>query len=280
MREKLLKCIQEGKDVCQKAEIEEQILNRYKNLETKLEDYKLPVPVVGDFSAGKSTLLNSFLGRDVLSTDITPETAIAAEIKYGSEEKIRCHYLDSVQKDSREVALNNINNLEASKLKHIEIYLNIAKLKEYPDLYLVDMPGRDSSYENHNKAILQYLEDDVYYIVVTDVEHGGLKGSILKFIQDDLRGNDLNFSVLINKADKKPPSAVDAIINQTKKRASALAQENVFVGRTSAVDNQIEDLEKILEQINVEDVVVNKFKGELLDLIKDSIEYFDVLLQG
>ncbi|WP_423752516.1 dynamin family protein [Helicobacter pylori] len=41
------------------------------------------IPVVGNFSAGKSTLLNRFLGSSVLPTGITPETSLACDTRCG-----------------------------------------------------------------------------------------------------------------------------------------------------------------------------------------------------
>ena len=49
--------------------------------EEKINNTELIVPVVGGFSAGKSTLINQFLGENILSTALTPETALATDIK-------------------------------------------------------------------------------------------------------------------------------------------------------------------------------------------------------
>ncbi|GAA7008097.1 hypothetical protein ID0154_07670 [Helicobacter pylori] len=43
---------------------------------------------MGNFSAGKSTLLNRFLGKNVLPTAITPETSLATELHYSANERI------------------------------------------------------------------------------------------------------------------------------------------------------------------------------------------------
>ncbi len=40
--------------------------------------------VVGNFSAGKSSLLNRYLDRSVLLTGITPETSLATELHYSA----------------------------------------------------------------------------------------------------------------------------------------------------------------------------------------------------
>ncbi|GAA8170803.1 hypothetical protein NP0156_09220 [Helicobacter pylori] len=43
---------------------------------------------MGNFSTGKSTLLNRFLEKSVLPTGITPETSLATELHYSANERI------------------------------------------------------------------------------------------------------------------------------------------------------------------------------------------------
>ncbi len=44
------------------------------------ESGSIKVPIVGDFSSGKSSLINAYIGRtSLLPVDITPETAVAYE---------------------------------------------------------------------------------------------------------------------------------------------------------------------------------------------------------
>ncbi len=47
-----------------------------------IQKQQLVIPIVGNFSAGKSTLLNRFLEKSVLPTAITPETSLATELHY------------------------------------------------------------------------------------------------------------------------------------------------------------------------------------------------------
>ena len=43
------------------------------------KDSYIKVPFVGDFNAGKSSLINAMLGVDLLPTNILPETAVSYE---------------------------------------------------------------------------------------------------------------------------------------------------------------------------------------------------------
>ena len=53
------------------------------DLEQDLSNHAyIKVPFVGDFNAGKSSLINSFLGIELLPTNILPETAVSYELYY------------------------------------------------------------------------------------------------------------------------------------------------------------------------------------------------------
>src|SRR5690606_6782323 len=48
-------------------------------------DQPLLVTVMGEFSSGKSTFVNAFIGADVAPTGITPTTATINVVRYGRE---------------------------------------------------------------------------------------------------------------------------------------------------------------------------------------------------
>src|SRR5690606_18537263 len=59
-------------------------------------DFERPllVTVMGEFSSGKSSFVNAFIGADVAPTGITPTTATINVVRYGRERGGRIVYLD------------------------------------------------------------------------------------------------------------------------------------------------------------------------------------------
>ena len=102
--------------------------SRYKDYILKIKNTELIVPVVGGFSAGKSTLINHYLGDEILSTSLTPETALATELRYSSK-----NYIQAIKSDeSFDIfELNQSNEIKdnAAKYKYLKLYLNNDKLK-------------------------------------------------------------------------------------------------------------------------------------------------------
>ena len=58
-------------------------------LQRKVRAFRIRVPLIGKFSAGKSTLLNLLLDEaELLEVDILPETALPTEICYAEEDHV------------------------------------------------------------------------------------------------------------------------------------------------------------------------------------------------
>jgi len=68
-----------------------------------LDEHVLRVTVLGEFSTGKSTLINALLGEHLLPTRVTPTTAVITKLVHGPEYTALVHYADgttgSVQGD-------------------------------------------------------------------------------------------------------------------------------------------------------------------------------------
>nr|WP_281728039.1 dynamin family protein [Helicobacter salomonis] len=124
-------------------------------LQAEIEHQELLIPVIGGFSAGKSSLLNAFLGRDILGVAITPETAIATELRYSTSERVEAVSDEGVVTSFALADLSHAQ-AQASQFNHLKVFLNSAQLQAIEPLILVDMPGYNAPIEAHNKALLRY----------------------------------------------------------------------------------------------------------------------------
>lgn len=220
---------------------------------------ELIVPVVGGFSAGKSTLINSFLGSSVLPTNITPETALATELRYGEES-----YFEAVKEngDSDRYDLGQTDEIKerAAEYKFLRLYLNNANLKAIAPLVLVDMPGFDSPVQLHNQAILSYLSKGKYFIVLISVEDGNITNSVLREIQN-INAFGKGFSFCISKANLRAPSDVNLIQNRIEEQLRDYFdyQKGVIALGLNGGD----ELKNILEKIDSKELFKSIFENEL-----------------
>lgn len=68
----------------------------------------IKIPFVGEFNASKSSLLNAYMGVDLLPTNITPETAVSYELYYSTTEKLDVWHYENLKES---VTLDKINEI-------------------------------------------------------------------------------------------------------------------------------------------------------------------------
>lgn len=238
--------------------------NKLSNLAQQIEQAELIVPIVGGFSAGKSSLINAFLGSDILPTKVTPETALATELRYSEQP-----YIEAIteQEQIQRYELSQFEQLKdnAQQFKFIKLFLNHPKLKEIQPLVLVDMPGFDAPLAHHNKAIANYLIRGVYFIFLTSVEDGTITLSMSREIQN-LQNIGKGFSFCLSKTNLRSPNDVTAVAEQINEQ---LKEDFDFDKGVVLLDNNGgESLHNILKNIDPEQL----FKSIFIERLKENYE--------
>lgn len=141
----------------------------------------------------------ALIDRELLSTNISPETAVPTEISYGNDSIRYCMKDGSVVDDSFLEA--GIKQFTINDVKLIKIRLQDDFLNQIPDVKIVDMPGFDSGIEIHNRAINEYLPKSLAYIITVASEEGTIRASVLNFLAE-LKLNKMPVYVVITKSDK------------------------------------------------------------------------------
>ncbi len=242
----------------------------FSKYEKMIKERELFVPVVGAFSAGKSTLLNAFLGKDYLSTGISPETALASEIRFSMDERIEAIKENG---DFDTYKINDIKVIEAKtkKYKSLRYHINSSDIKNLEPLILVDMPGFGSPLDLHNQAILEFISKGVHYIVLNSCESGNITKDILKQLEFIL-DLDKDFSFFLSKTDLKPENDIKEISYYIKNQMNDFLLSDKEVNILS--QNKQENFQKILKTINPEELFKNLFYKMLKSktaLLEDSI---------
>ncbi|GAA7443339.1 hypothetical protein MM0357_04210 [Helicobacter pylori] len=177
-----------------------------------VQKQQLVIPVVGNFSVGKSTLLNRFLEKSVLPTGITPETSLATELHYSVDERIEAFSNNDEKAESFELNEQSFEVIKenATKYSYLKVYLNNEALKTALPLVFVDMPGFDSPISSHTHAILEYLERGVHFVILTSVEEGSLTKRMVRELKNLLEF-DKGLSFILSKTNLRTPSQAEEV---------------------------------------------------------------------
>lgn len=235
------------------------------SLKQTIKDYELLIPVVGEFSAGKSSFLNSFIGRKVLSVSINPETAVATELRYSPEEYAEVIIDKGESFDCKRISIEDAAKVEKD-WRCVRLYLNSENLKKIEPLVMVDMPGFDSPRDDHNRAIASYLNRGVHYVVLTSVESGTVTASMKRQIQD-IQNMGRGCSFFVSKANLRSEDDVRCIADEVRDQVEDILGETVEV--KSLGKDAGAELGKLLASIDPDALFTQVFKEAVLQLIDE-----------
>jgi len=244
--------------------IEEKINN--KNAE-------LIIPLVGEFSAGKTSLLNA-LTNVKLETAVKPTTSVIFEIRFGSKEQKAVKVFNNG--DTSEITdIATIKNDELANVSGIKIFDTSTKIPS--SVVLVDTPGLSSSNPTHQKVLVDYLPYADIILLVIDIEQGGLNASTLRFIKMAELAKKRIY-IALAKCDSKSKNEI-ADVKQNTQKSSELQAERVIC--VSARDNKLDELYALIDTIQkdknriVEEITalrINNVKNEMTAFIDDLLD--------
>lgn len=237
-------------------------------------DFRVTTPIIGGFSTGKSSMINAVLGVKLLRTEITPETAVAAEICHGNNKVMLWE-----SGASRTISVEEYQNFElnAEKTELVQIQLENNFLQQVPDVMMVDMPGFDSGIELHNKAIDAYLPRSLAYVLTFSADEPVVKESIANFLRE-LKLHQVPVYLVITKCDK----VTAASIEESKKflRSNIHNLLGVEPLRVACVKSKrkidVQEVQAIFMELQKksEDIFVSTYKAKLAQTTALLEKYF------
>lgn len=271
---KFLEYLKEIETEVKKTSIPTENFN-FESLSKEILDTQLVIPIIGAFSAGKSALLNSFLTQQYLAENITPETALATELRYSTKEYIEAVKADGSVTEYR-IGDGELIKENASLFKFLRMYINNTSLKNIEPLILVDMPGFESPLDLHNQAIIEYINRGVHFIVLTSVEDGTITRSMVRQLTD-IQAFERDFSFFLSKTNLKADNEVSEIqqgVKQQLEKHFNLSKEIITVD-----NNGGESFQKIIANISPDNLFKNLFIVRLKDNYYSIIEAINTVIE-
>lgn len=183
---------------------------------------KKVIAFIGEFSAGKTSIVNRILSQDDpdcprLPVSSKATTAISTYISYG--EGFSSQFTD---------ADGNLKNLPPNMFtkvsKDILAKVNVSSLIQYfvmkynnenlRGLSILDTPGFSSNDEQDKERTLAVINEADALFWVVDANSGEINRTSLKIIADKVQ--DIPLYIVINKADTKAPEELDRLENHIK----------------------------------------------------------------
>jgi small GTP-binding protein len=190
----------------------------------RLSENRFNLVVFGEFKRGKSTFLNSLLGRDVLPTAVIPLTSIVTIVQYGEQERAVVRFLDgrrevTVPLEEIQDYITEAANPENRKgVARVEVFLPAPLLRD--GVRLVDTPGVGSVYEHNTQVAQEFLPhaDAAVFLVAADPPISKTEREFLRLVRDYA----VKLFVVQNKIDNLTPEELEQSLQFTR---AVIAQE-------------------------------------------------------
>lgn len=198
------------------------------NMLESLNSNECIVSIMGQFSAGKSRLINNLLGKTILPVHITETTAFVTLIKYGEEDYAEVTYVDGKEeKISIEDSLALWQSGDSDKVSNIEgitIYMKNDMLEK--GLIFADTPGINTIINKHIELTTKILDrsDIVFYVNGKSVTNEDIK-----FIEKiRAAGIETMFIRTHMDAVNADEESLDEVISKEKEILSELTEHELF----------------------------------------------------
>ena len=171
-------------------------------------DAPLSLAIVGEFNAGKSTMVNALIGEDVLPMGVLPTTAHTGILRFGPRRAARINYIDGRRVEVGFDEAKTLMKTDAEDIDRLEF------IYPHPTLRIVeywDTPGFNAVNERHEEVASEALSQAEAILWVMDASQV-LSQTEFELIDAVPDGNE-RLVVVINKIDRlgDPASRKDAV---------------------------------------------------------------------
>ncbi len=175
-------------------------------------DQPLLVTVMGEFSSGKSSFVNAFIGADVAPTGITPTTATINVVRYGRERGGRIIGADGTTRelgwDALMAHLRQLTPDDARAIDRVEILVPLPQLEK---INIVDTPGLNSIQPEHEATARAFIARADAVVWVFTASQGG-KASEKRALAS-IREEGKRVLGVLNKADQLSPDETREVVD-------------------------------------------------------------------
>lgn len=189
-------------------------------------DGKITIAFVGEFSAGKTSIVNRILSQDdpkipLLPVSTKATTAIPTYIAGGPQETYRFVSGDYKQKIINEEVFKKVSKKVLEQIKGvsslIKYFVMTYKNPHLEGVSILDTPGFSSNDEEDQKRTIDVINECDALFWVIDVNTGTINKTSLSLIKEKLRKP---LYIVINKVDTKAESDVKDVEDLIRKTMS------------------------------------------------------------
>ena len=250
-------------------------------------DKTIYIAVLGQFKSGKSSLINSIIGKNLLPVSVVPVTAIVTRLRFGHQPKLTVQFTNGSE---RNTTINELPQFVTEKLNPENIK-NIAQaIVEHPDLEkfknisFVDTPGLGSLYKHNSETTLQWLPFTGVAIISISAERPLSEEDINLIKGIDQYCPDM--ALVITKTDLFKENELVEIKSYIKNSVKKAINKDIAIFEYSVYKNSEDYRNELIENLvlplnlNFKNKLKEITRHKTRTIIEQSLTYTDLALQA
>jgi GTPase Era involved in 16S rRNA processing len=199
----------------------------------KLAEDRFVLAVLGQFKRGKSSLMNSIIGKELLPTGVLPLTSAITVLKYGPQERLLVNRKDSILPD--ELSISSLSEYvtetgnPGNQKKVITASIEVPVPFLHSGIEFVDTPGVGSSIISNTATTYSFLPecDAVLFVTSVDTPMTSMELDLLREIREYVN----KIFIVVNKIDllaDNECSVVIKFVEETIRTQSGIDAVKIF----------------------------------------------------
>ncbi|MBC5606723.1 dynamin family protein [Bacteroides difficilis] len=238
--------------------------------------HKTVIAFVGEFSAGKTSIVNRILSQDDPNVPLLPvsakaTTAIPTYISGGESTRYSFVTPDNVQKTISEETFRRVNKEVLDEIKGvsslIQYFVMTYRNRNLDRLSILDTPGFSSNDSEDAQRTIDVINECDALFWVFDVNSGTVNKSSIQLIKKNLKKP---LYVVINKVDTKPDTEVNKVeqlIRKTLRDEGVSVQKFVRFSAKAPIEDIMTPIKSVPKDMEQESYIAN-----LLNLVTNFAE--------
>ncbi len=227
-------------------------------------DVELIIPLVGEFSSGKTTLINALTDSKKLETATKPTTATIYKVHFGCP----AFHANVLTENGETLEIDNVENLSNEGLADATVVSVFDTSNRVPSsTILVDTPGLSSPDPRHKQTLVDFLPYADAVFLVTDINQ-----QITKSLSDFITTMELAkcpVFLVVTKCDTKSPKEIEQVKRYISENSKLPIQQIACV---SAVKDDLQEFYHLLKEIQKDkNNIIKRIDEQRVKLITGNI---------
>ncbi|WP_169763388.1 dynamin family protein [Campylobacter mucosalis] len=212
---------------------DEQNKTRLHTQKQKLDELKFNVAATGVINAGKSTMLNALLNKQILGTSNVPETTNLTLLKYSHTPFAKINFWSNAElkelgidaqtneQSPKKIEISELKNYtsatsDISKMvKSVELYEDLEILKD--GVCIVDTPGIDDAVFLREQVVSDFMSECDLMIHLMNVSQSSTQKDFEFILHSFLNNHIVKLAIVLTHSDLLTPNELNDVISYTQK---------------------------------------------------------------